>query len=131
MKVLLTSGIISLSSRTITLPTFNIASSTFVGNRWPSGRLHTTRNEYHLAQCFCTQKHITERDLHLMDEARGSSISNGYQAKTDNARIELARLVICRGETKTSSTARETSIQGSLVTAAELSWNLILGTILV
>jgi hypothetical protein len=60
---------------------------------------------------FAHKKRITERNSHLAGEASGSSISNGYQAKTERGR-QLAGVGTGRVGTKL-----HVSVAGSRVTA--------------
>jgi hypothetical protein len=82
-------------------------------------RLHTVGNECPLAQCFCTQKLITERNSHLAGEASGSSNSNGCQAKTER-RTHLVGVGTGRGGTKLHASVAGSRVIAFLATAAPL-----------
>jgi hypothetical protein len=66
---------------------------------------------------FAHKKRITERNSHLVGEASGSSISNGYQAKTERRR-QLAGVGTGRGGTKLHASAPGSRVTAFLATAA-------------
>jgi hypothetical protein len=102
MQVLLTSGIISQSSRTVTLLSFSIVSSTFA--------IVSSETDG------CPSR-ITERNSHLAGEASGSTISNGCQAKTERHR-QLAGVWTGRGGTKLHASVAGSRVTAFLATAA-------------
>jgi hypothetical protein len=126
MHVFLTSGIISQSSRTVTLRSFSIVSSTFAiissetdghperCSSWTSVR-PSLNSLHHLWTC-CTLIH-TERNSQLAGEASGRSISNGCQAKTERHR-QFAGAGTGRGGTKLYASAPGSHVTAFLTTAA-------------